>query len=50
MPEQFNGSYAAAKSFVLTLTQSLAVELATKGVRIQFRFRTMLGCLSTVDN
>ncbi|CAN7485584.1 SDR family NAD(P)-dependent oxidoreductase [Rhizobium sp. LjRoot30] len=35
MPERFNGSYAAAKSFVLTLTQSLASELDPKGVRIQ---------------
>lgn len=35
MPETFNGSYAAAKSFVLTLTQSLASELDPKGVRIQ---------------
>ena len=35
MPEKFNGSYAAAKSFVLTLTQSLALELHPRGVRIQ---------------
>ncbi len=35
MPEKFNGSYAAAKSFVLTLAQSLASELDTKDVRIQ---------------
>jgi len=35
MPEKFNGSYSAAKSFVLTLTQSLATELDSKGVRIQ---------------
>jgi len=35
MPEKFNGSYSAAKSFVFTLTQSLASELDTKDVRIQ---------------
>ncbi|WP_377298641.1 SDR family NAD(P)-dependent oxidoreductase [Rhizobium sp. SGZ-381] len=35
MPERFNGSYAAGKSFVLSLTQALNVELEPKGVRIQ---------------
>ena len=35
MPEKFNGSYAAAKAFVLTLSQSLASELDSQGVRIQ---------------
>lgn len=35
MPERFNGSYAAGKSFVLSLTQALDVELKPKGVRIQ---------------
>lgn len=35
MPERFNGSYAAGKAFVLSLTQALDVELRPKGVRIQ---------------
>lgn len=35
MPERFNGSYAAGKAFVLSLTQALEVELQPKGVRIQ---------------
>ena len=35
MPEHFNGSYAAGKAFVLSLTQALDVELRPKGVRIQ---------------
>ncbi|WP_407866020.1 SDR family NAD(P)-dependent oxidoreductase [Phyllobacterium phragmitis] len=32
MPERFNGSYAAGKAFVLSLTQALDVELRPKGV------------------
>ncbi len=35
MPEKFNGSYSAGKSFVLVLTQALACELALHGVQIQ---------------
>ncbi|MBX9459359.1 MAG: SDR family NAD(P)-dependent oxidoreductase [Rhizobium sp.] len=35
MPERFNGSYAAGKAFVLSLTQALDIELRPKGVRIQ---------------
>lgn len=35
MPERFNGSYAAGKAFVLSLTQALDVELKPNGVRIQ---------------
>ncbi len=35
MPESFNGSYAAGKAFVLSLTQALDAELRPKGVRIQ---------------
>ncbi|WP_337880262.1 SDR family NAD(P)-dependent oxidoreductase [Rheinheimera sp.] len=35
MPEKFNGSYSASKSFVLVLTQALAGELALHGVQIQ---------------
>ena len=35
VPEAFNGTYSATKAFVLALTQSLAVELADKGVQIQ---------------
>jgi len=34
-PERFNGAYSGSKSFVLSLTQSLAQELAGKGVKIQ---------------
>ena len=33
VPEAFNGTYSATKAFVLALTQSLAVELADKGVQ-----------------
>ncbi len=35
VPEPFNATYAASKAFVLALTQSLAAELADKGVRFQ---------------
>lgn len=35
MPEKFNGSYSASKSFVLVLTQALSCELALHGVQIQ---------------
>lgn len=35
MPEKFNGSYSAGKSFVLVLTQALSCELALHGVQIQ---------------
>lgn len=35
MPERFNGSYAAGKAFVLSLTQALDIELRPKGVRVQ---------------
>ncbi|EKE78033.1 SDR family NAD(P)-dependent oxidoreductase [Gallaecimonas xiamenensis] len=35
IPEQFAGAYGATKAFVLGLTQSLATELADKGVRVQ---------------
>ena len=34
-PELLNGVYAASKSYVLTLTQSLHHELASKGVQVQ---------------
>jgi short-subunit dehydrogenase len=34
-PHFFNGTYSATKSFVLTLTESLAAELENTGVRIQ---------------
>ncbi|MBV8125798.1 MAG: SDR family oxidoreductase [Burkholderiaceae bacterium] len=34
-PELLNGVYAASKSFVLTLTQSLHHELAAKGIQVQ---------------
>lgn len=34
-PHFFNGTYSATKAFVLTLTESLAAELAGTGVRIQ---------------
>lgn len=34
-PELFNGVYNATKAFLLTLTRSLQVELAGRGVRIQ---------------
>lgn len=35
VPELFNGTYSGTKTFVLGLTQSLALELDGKGVRIQ---------------
>lgn len=35
LPERFNGPYVATKAFVLALTQSLAAELADKGVSFQ---------------
>lgn len=34
-PQIFNGTYAATKAFVLSLTESLAAELKDKNVRIQ---------------
>lgn len=34
-PELLNGVYAASKSFVLTLTQSMHHELAAKGIQVQ---------------
>lgn len=34
-PERFSAGYAASKAFVLAMTQSLAAELATGGVRFQ---------------
>jgi short-subunit dehydrogenase len=34
-PERFNGVYSGTKAFLLALTQSLAVELAGKGVTVQ---------------
>ncbi len=34
-PQAFSGTYSASKAFVLTLTESLAAELADTGVRIQ---------------
>lgn len=34
-PHLFNGTYSASKAFVLTLTESLAGELAGTGVRLQ---------------
>lgn len=34
-PELFNGVYSGTKAFVLALSQSLAVELAGKGVQVQ---------------
>lgn len=35
IPEMFNGTYSATKSFVLSLTQSLASELKDSGVKVQ---------------
>jgi short-subunit dehydrogenase len=35
LPERFNGVYAATKAYLLTLSQSLAQELAPRGVRVQ---------------
>lgn len=35
LPERFNGVYAATKAYMLTLSQSLAQELAPRGVRVQ---------------
>jgi short-subunit dehydrogenase len=35
VPERFNGTYNASKAFVLNLTQSINVEAADKGVRVQ---------------
>ncbi|HEX8587709.1 SDR family oxidoreductase [Pseudomonas sp.] len=35
IPERFNAVYAASKAYVLSLTQSLAVELSEKGVQVQ---------------
>ncbi|THV12687.1 SDR family NAD(P)-dependent oxidoreductase [Rhizobium rhizophilum] len=35
MPERFNGSYAAGKAFVVSLSQALDAELRPQGVRIQ---------------
>lgn len=35
IPERFNGPYAASKAFVLALTQSLAAEVGSRGVRLQ---------------
>ena len=35
VPERFPGAYAATKSFVVTFTQGLAVELAPFGVKVQ---------------
>ncbi|MFV3130987.1 SDR family NAD(P)-dependent oxidoreductase [Niveispirillum sp. KHB5.9] len=35
LPEKFNGPYVATKAFTLALTQSLAAELAGKGVTFQ---------------
>lgn len=35
VPEAFNGTYSASKAFILALTQSLAAELADRGVQIQ---------------
>ncbi len=34
-PEIFNGVYSGTKAFVLNLTQSMQVELAASGVRVQ---------------
>jgi short-subunit dehydrogenase len=34
-PEMFNGVYSGTKAFVLNLTQSMQVELAASGVRVQ---------------
>ncbi|WP_117194074.1 SDR family NAD(P)-dependent oxidoreductase [Rhizobium terrae] len=34
-PQAFSGTYSASKAFLLTLTESLAAELAGTGVRIQ---------------
>jgi short-subunit dehydrogenase len=34
-PERFPGTYAATKSFMVTFTQGLAVELAPHGVKVQ---------------
>jgi short-subunit dehydrogenase len=35
VPELFNGTYSATKSYVLSLTQSLNAELAERGVKVQ---------------
>ncbi|KQN78265.1 SDR family oxidoreductase [Devosia sp. Leaf64] len=35
MPEHFSGIYAATKSYILTLSQSLATELGSEGVHVQ---------------
>lgn len=35
VPELFNGTYSATKSYVLSLTQSLHAELANTGVKVQ---------------
>ena len=35
MPEHFSGIYAATKSYILTVSQSLSAELGTKGVHVQ---------------
>jgi uncharacterized protein len=35
LPEYSNGIYAATKSYVLTLSQSLAAEVSSKGVHVQ---------------
>jgi uncharacterized protein len=35
MPELFNASYCATKAFVLALTEGLAAELSSSGIRVQ---------------